>query len=655
MKNLLLCLILVAHAGFSQKLKIDSLKRELRSLQRQPAGYRTDTLRGEVLKELMRAYSDVNIDTSAYYNAQLIKLCEDSKRTKELIYAYQYAGYLYQIRGNHHQSILIYYKALTLAEKLEQYARVVRCYSGLAHAYTSLKEYEKAITLCQQGLAVLGKHPDVTIQLSILNVLGAIYREQGKLDAALKVNQHLYKLARREHKSWFESQGMHAIGWVYQKMGKPTQALEYYKKALALCRQIGSVDLEGSILLHIAEVYVLQKNWPQALSYCTRARQTAVLVKNSGIAAESEETFYKIFKQTGQPARALKAHESYVQLKDSLSKENNQQRIGLLKADYDNIEKTNELRKVRVIQLQQENENQRMAQTQSLLFGGIGVIMLVAVLLYWNNKRLQAKNREIDRQKALLETAREQLADSNKTLEIRVEERTAELVKANRELASQNEKIKEAIYKGQTIERKRVALELHDNLSGLLSAVNMSIQSINPINLSESEQSVYGNLKHLIQNAYAEVRNISHNILPAELEREGLSFALHTLIDQLRQSLPLDFSLTITGLQNRLPVEIEFNIYSIVFELINNVIKHAKATTVAITLFRTDTGVDLSVMDDGIGLLLHQPKRGVGLQNIQTRLDSLGGTFNTVLPPEKGTWILIKIPIETVRSNGNVA
>ncbi len=617
MKKLLIFLCLSAQSGFSQSNQIDSLKQELIHLDKQPDGYTKDTLRFNALKVIMRAYADVNIDSSAHYNALMIKLCVDSKLQKELIYAYQFAGYLYQVRGDYRQSIWYHYKALPLAEKLRQYSRIARSYSGLAHAYSSLKEYVKAGKLGRQGLAVLRKYPDATIQLSILNVFGEIHREQGELADALKVSQDMYKLARREHIQWYEAQGLHTIGWAYMKMGDTAKPLDYYKRALALARKIGSADLEESILLHIAEAYVQQKEWPTALAYCNGAKQMAIRLKNSSIVAEADENLYKIFKNTGQTAKALKAYESFILLKDSLSRQTNEQRTEMLQAQYDNVQKTNALQQLtqQMNLLDQKNRNLQLARTRNELFLVIVAILLIATLLLWNNRQLQAKNRE---------------------------------------LIQKNEEIKGALFKGQTIERKRVAIELHDNLSSLLSAVNMSIQAINPQNLSESEQSVYRNVKQLIQNAYSEVRNISHNILPAELEREGLAITLTTLVNRLNQNSPLQFSLTLTGLQERLPVEIEFNVYSIILELINNAIKHAKANTIGISLFRTDLGINLSVTDDGVGLGQNHDKRGVGLQNIQTRLDSLGGTFNTLLPTEKGTRILIKIPIETIRINGNV-
>ena len=658
MKKLLLFLCLLAQIGFSQTNRIDSLKRELRSLDKQPNGYNKDTLRYQRLKAIMKDYADVNIDSSSHYNALMIKLCNNQKLQKELIYAYQFAGYLYQVRGDYSQSTGYHFKALLLAEKLKQYTRMAASLGGLAHAYTSLKDYAKAEKRCRQGLTVLQQHPvmyDAYVHASILNTLGAIYRGQGKFADALKVNQEMYKLSQHYHVLWYEAQGLHTIGWDYMEMGDMIKPLGYYQKALALARKIGSADLEESILLHFADVYIQQKKWSKALKYSNWARQTASHLKNSSIVAEADEKLYKIFKQLDEPAKALKAHEDFVSLRDSLSKEKTQQRIETLQAQYDNVQKTNALQKERMNGLAEKNRSQQLAQTRNGLFVGIIVILLIACLLVWNNRRLQAKNREVDRQRGLLEIARHQLTDINKTLETRVNERTEELLNANKELIQTNEKIKAALFKGQTIERKRVALELHDNLSSLLSAVNMSIQSINPQNLSEPEQSVYRNVKLLIQNAYSEVRNISHNILPAELEREGLVATLSTLVNRLNQNSALAFSLTATNIQERLPVEIEFNVYSIILELINNVIKHAKAATVGISIFRTDLGINLSVTDDGVGMGQNHDARGVGLQNIQTRLESLGGTFDIMMPTEKGTRMVIKIPIETVRINGNVS
>ncbi|WP_031529314.1 tetratricopeptide repeat-containing sensor histidine kinase [Dyadobacter crusticola] len=646
MKKLLLILILWPQTANAQTAAIDSLKKDLLTIRIAPAGWVCDTLTCRTLKALMRAYVDVDIDSASRYNEALIRLSKKPGLEEYLVYAYQYAGYLYQVRGDYHQSIRYHYKALPLAEKMKQYEKMAASLGWLAHSYASLKEFGKASKLCTQGLAVLRAHPDSYIQSSILNVQGAIYRQQGNLKAALQVNQELYRLAKRNHHTWYEAQGLHAIGWVYKEMNALPQALDHFTRALVLARKTGSVDLEGSILLNISNLFYRQNQWNEALGYCNKARAVAQRVGNSSIEAEAYEALSKIFKKIKKPEKALAAFEHFVLLRDSLLKEKTAHRIETLQAQYDNIHKTNELQKKQAELLAQR-------RTRNGLFIGIASILLIAGLLFWNNKRLQAKNMLISKQKVRLETAKAELAFSNSTLETRVKIRTEELVKANRELTTKNEEIKKALFKGQTIERKRVAIELHDNLSSLLSAVNMSIQHINPSHLSETEQSVYQNVKYLVHNAYVEVRNISHNILPAELEKEGLVRTLAALVGKFNQNSPLQFSLSIAGMEQRLPVEIEFNAYSIILELINNVIKHAKASFAGISIRRTEYGVDIAVTDDGIGLGENQVKRGVGLQNIHTRLESLGGTLDITLPPGSGTRVAIKIPIESDCFDGN--
>lgn len=654
MKKLLLFLCLLPLTGFAKTSYSDSLKLVLADLQKQAQGPGRDTLISATMKKIMRHYSEHKIDSSFYYSKQLISFCQEQKLDKELAYAYLYIGYLYSVNRNFYQSIVVHYKALTLAKKLKQHARVARALGGLAHAYLGLEKNEKALAFGLQGLAVLDKNPEPNTKASILNDIGAIYRTQGKLSSALKVNQELLNLARQNNMQWHEAQGLQAIGWVYKEMGDMVKALDFSQKALLVVRQkrqtdiSGRTDLEANILANIASIYIRTQKWSQALKYSTLVKQMTLRLGNGTVLAESEEQLYKIYKHTGQTASALTAYEHFVLLRDSLAKGTNEQRIEMLSAQYKYEQSQNELLIKKNKLLSSELYVKQLKSGNRQLVAGIVIILVLATLLLWNNRRLQTRNRKIEHQRLMIESARTELADINRTLENRVEERTKELVDANNELTLKNEEIKAALFKGQTIERKRVALELHDNLSSLLSAVNMNMQSINPQNLPLAEQMIYRSLRQLIQNAYAEVRNISHNILPADLEKEGLAVALTRRIEQFNQTSALHINMSITGLQERLPAPFETNIYSIVHELVNNAIRHAQASSITISLLRSTTDINLSVKDDGIGLGPQAPKRGVGFQNIQTRLDSLGGTLTIMQPVEKGTWIDIKIPVDMV-------
>jgi signal transduction histidine kinase len=338
----------------------------------------------------------------------------------------------------------------------------------------------------------------------------------------------------------------------------------------------------------------------------------------------------------------LKYHEKYMTLKDSLSTESTQSRIRSLQFEYDNTLKESQLQKQNIELLEEKTQKQQISQTRNLfLLGGI-LALALAGILFWNNRKLNLKNRQIESQKTQIMLAQEQLENANQNLEYRVMQRTQELALANNEIIHKNEEIKTALFTGQSIERKRVASELHDNVSSLLSAVNMSMQAISGKTLTETDQKIYQNVREMIKSAYSEVRNISHNIMPAGLEKDGLLSTIEQLLEKINLNKQLSFSLESKGMEKRLPVQIELNVYSIVLELINNIIKHSEATTATISMMNQDDIFSLQVKDNGIGI---HGNSGNGMGNIKSRIEALNGSFTFDSEHKKGAKFDIKIPL----------
>jgi tetratricopeptide (TPR) repeat protein len=397
MRKFLIFLCFLTYSGFCESNRIDSLKRELKVLDRLPKGYTQDTLRYNILKSVMRAYGDVSVDSSLHYNNLLIKFCKEKGLQNQLLYAYYYTGVIYEMQGRHHESIERNYNTLALAEKQKQYLQMASLLGILAHSHASLQQYAKALQLCRQGLGILRAHPGPGAyqeELAMLNTEGVIYRETGRLDESLKANREMHTLARtKPFYKWYEAHGLHAIGLVYKEQDKLAEAINYHEKALLLANKIGSTFLEANIVINLADIYIRQKNWKLALHYCIKAEQMAISLKNTSVAMETQESFYKIFKNTSQPGKALKAHESFISLRDSLLREKNQKRIESLQEQYNNIQRANSLQQ-RVQLLAKENENQRLAQIRDWLMMGVSAILIVSTLLIWNNRRLQEKTQE---------------------------------------------------------------------------------------------------------------------------------------------------------------------------------------------------------------------------------------------------------------------
>ena len=161
----------------------------------------------------------------------------------------------------------------------------------------------------------------------------------------------------------------------------------------------------------------------------------------------------------------------------------------------------------------------------------------------------------------------------------------------NRKLRAKNGEIKEALLKGQTIERKRVAQELHDNLSAKISGIRWRLESIQPKFETEKQDNIYYSTINALAEVYTDVRLISHNLLPEELETKGLKVAIQKLLVELNSLGKTHFKNETSENFGRFDIKIEYEIFSILLEVSNNILKHSQATEAAVILEENRTNL----------------------------------------------------------------
>jgi signal transduction histidine kinase len=211
-------------------------------------------------------------------------------------------------------------------------------------------------------------------------------------------------------------------------------------------------------------------------------------------------------------------------------------------------------------------------------------------------------------------------------------------------LQKQNAELQTALLQGQTIERKRVAADLHDSLGSTMSSLIYTVNAIDTNHLDHDEQHVYRHLKQMLDTAYNEIRLLSHNLLPEEFEKQGLAEALRYFVRKINQTKTIQFDLSIDPQLGRLSPKIEFELYSICLELINNILKHSKATEASIALTREQNQVQLIVADNGRGFF-DNGSDGKGIKNVKARVESLNGTWKYDSKTNEGTSSTIAIPV----------
>ena len=194
-------------------------------------------------------------------------------------------------------------------------------------------------------------------------------------------------------------------------------------------------------------------------------------------------------------------------------------------------------------------------------------------------------------------------------------------------------------------EQKRMAQELHDGIGSALTALKMSLI---PVSIEAEEKQ---RINSMIKSISTDVRRISNELMPSVLEDMGLQKAIDNLTDQLSTSTHISFSYRANEqLASIFREQSELAIYRAVQELLNNIIKYANATEVSLVEHRTDTNYELIVIDDGDGFVpseLELTKAGsLGLKNIKSRIQHVGGEINYRLNSPNGTTVTITLPID---------
>jgi two-component system NarL family sensor kinase len=192
-------------------------------------------------------------------------------------------------------------------------------------------------------------------------------------------------------------------------------------------------------------------------------------------------------------------------------------------------------------------------------------------------------------------------------------------------------------------ERQRFAQDLHDEIGASLSAIRLYVSDIYSGQNDEEVRSKLLQVKQTIDQSMASTRRISHNILPPGLEHMGLSHIVNDLVKTFNLSGRIQVDVAVAPQMPKLDYNRELILYRVLQELINNTIKHARASQIDIQFMFTPLDYVITYSDNGIGFDAEATVNdGIGLKNVRSRVAMVKGTcmLNTVI----GFYIEIKIP-----------
>jgi PAS domain S-box-containing protein len=228
---------------------------------------------------------------------------------------------------------------------------------------------------------------------------------------------------------------------------------------------------------------------------------------------------------------------------------------------------------------------------------------------------------------------------NNITERVRLEEKLEE------ERLMKQKEITEATIRVQEKERYDIATELHDNVNQQLTVSMMYIASAQQKYPDDAE--LLKQSTGFIMNAIEEIRKLSQILVTPVIRHFGLSKAIEGLVEDIATVNKFQIELIADSFtEDDIKYDFKLNIFRMVQEMMNNIVKHAQASHVQIELSRGEDSIDLKVQDNGIGFDVSQQRKGIGIHNIINRADLYNGKVNIKTAPGEGCSIYISFPIQ---------
>jgi signal transduction histidine kinase/ligand-binding sensor domain-containing protein len=210
------------------------------------------------------------------------------------------------------------------------------------------------------------------------------------------------------------------------------------------------------------------------------------------------------------------------------------------------------------------------------------------------------------------------------------------------------EEFSRKLLESQERERQRIAAELHDTLGqSLLIIKNRVALAQSDIDERETVEEQLDELSHSASSAIEECREIAYNLRPYQIARFGLTRTLNAIFMRLNEVTGIQATAETQSIDDLLADEAQTNVYRVVQECVNNIIKHSQATEASFVISHNDHQITLMIQDNGRGFKSVEPQKedrsGFGLLGIAERVKMLGGTLQ--IDSSNGTRIQIQIPV----------
>jgi two-component system, NarL family, sensor kinase len=531
-------------------------------------------------------------------------------------------GSLFHQNGDFNEALNCYFEAEKLYYVENNIPGLINIYSAMGDLYDKIAQPEKRKEFNERAFGLINQTTDTIAVVKAITGIATNLCNDGNFQDALNLYNRAVELSQKiknkqlEHIAWYD------IGFTYSRMDDFARAEEMYAKSYEVALSAGDLMSISDALYKLGLVNFYSGNYQKSKERLFQAMEIAIAIGSKILERNIYDVLYSVEEAEGNYKKAFEYQNKYVDVKFEIFSEEDQRQVNFLKAKFDA-----EKREFQITKLTAEKEIQSLKLNKQRWF----ILSLSLPLLFALMFTIF-----ILRQKRY----KENLAEKQKLLQGK---KISELEKERQLVAAKS------ALQGEEKERTRIASDLHDGLGGLLSSIkiNMSNMKKNAC-LSEEQVSSFNDAISLLDSSLKELRRIANNMAPETLYNYGLKTALYDYCVDVAPNGTPEISFSFFGSDLRFGSELELSFYRIGQELINNALKHAKATQINVQLFAEEKRIALQVFDNGCGFDLTETKscdKRHGIKNVRNRVAAFGGKFYVYSQRGQGTEILVEFVI----------
>ena len=554
------------------------------------------------------------VDSSFYYYDKSQKIFGNIGITKYRIKSIRRKAYLYSLISDYNKSLELNFKALKLAQQIDDFDVEYQSNFSIVITYGYLNEPNIAKKYHDDALKIINQHKDELEEFyqiyksQLHNHLGSAYLKSDQFEEA----KRYYLKAKNVSDIQKIYPELYAaiignIAYARFKSGEDEQVERQLKRSLYLKDSLNNQALTAVTKRHLAEYYHQQGNQAKSLSYIKAAYKTAEQYQLTDEILDALRLMAVIDQKNNEQHL-----NRYIKINDSIVDREREQRDKFARIEYETE------------QLQQANalkaaENDRL-ELQLLIAGLLTLFGFITIALIYTNVRRKSINKNL------------MLREENEAAK-------AELFKL---ILDQQKKIKQAKIK----EQDRIAYELHDTIVSRLSAIRFKLFSEISRYFEKLTPGFEKDLKELSQ-LEADVRSISHDVKnQSTYLSDNFPLALKEVLQTLETSYGIKTNLHLnTNELYQIQDDHKIEIFKALQEGIQNIRKYAHANQVDLYINDTDDQVIFELHDNGVGFDQNNIKKGLGLKSIEKRIDKINAQFSIDTQIEEGTSIKIFYPI----------